>query len=126
MNTKKLFQFIPQKKGDTGILFYHKDGYYKDDYNNFDRFSILHQSKQKESYKVNRYSIFKEIIHWLRVYRMQNKRKAIIPTRIVVYECGSPTELIFNPYVFKIIIGILNALPAKLLKYKKFERIWGI
>lgn len=127
MNTKKLFEFIPAKIGDTTIYFYHREGYYRDvDYNFSDKFSILHNSKQKPSYISDRFSVFKEIVHWLRIYRMQNGREAIIPDKIVVWEAGKSTELTFNPLLFKGLVCILNKLPNKYLKYNGFKRVYGM
>lgn len=130
MTIKNLFDFTPSKTGESLILFFYRDGHYLDDKiflipDRFDKISILHNSKEKEDYRLDRFSVFREVIHWLRIYRMQNDRKAIIPNKIVVYECGKPMELQFNRKTFRVIVWILNKLPKKLLKYEQFKRFYG-
>jgi len=86
-------------------------------------FSICHNSKLKN--EPSSLSVLKEVIHWFRIYHMQNGRKAFVPMTIHVYECGACTELLFSSNLFKLVSFVLNLLPNKILKYKRATRFFG-
>lgn len=119
--TCDLFTFKPMLSGDTDIqLTAPKEFNIK---SNRLYFSICHNSKLRN--EPSRLSVLKEVIHWFRIYHMQNDRKAFMPVTIHVYECGARTELLFSSNLFKLISLILNLLPYRILKYKRFKRFFG-
>lgn len=119
-----LFGFVPSKTGDTSIFLFHPGGRERRDFDNpYSRLSILHNSKARRP--PSRLSLFKEVVHWMRVFWMQNDRPCCIPLRIAIVEAGVWRGITFNPLLFPLLAVVLNALPKNIRRAKKFERFFG-
>lgn len=74
-----------------------------------------------DMFQMNHTSIHKEIIHWNRVYVMQNGRQPIVPERILHWDCGVCKEIKFNKTVIKLVNVLLRVLPKK---YRRRNKRW--
>ena len=70
-----------------------------------------------------------EVVHWNRIYKMQNGRKPVMPERIEKWECGQYTVVKFYPWFFKITNFVLTILPKPIRRYRhgwNYVRIFGM